>query len=152
LFQKDAIPMTWILIKMACYINKIHCQNYIKLFLALSNSNKKMIWMHNHTKLSVVNIATAFLLIAFGVWQKPIHIYHPCWINHFIVVFQQIIYIHIVFLLRPFFKHIPSPQKICKRWFSTIKGIVKVDKLVIYVFTKSPLISSSLIMLNTKIY
>ena len=56
---------------MECYINKIHCQNYFKLFLALSNRIKEMIWMPNHTKHSVVNRATAFLLICRTSYKLP---------------------------------------------------------------------------------
>ena len=49
----------------------MHCQNYFKLFLALSNRIKKMIWMPNHTKLSVVCRATAFLLICRTSYKLP---------------------------------------------------------------------------------
>ena len=56
---------------MECYINKIHCQNYFKVFLALSNRIKKMIWMLNHAKLSVVNRATAYLLICRSSYKLP---------------------------------------------------------------------------------
>ena len=72
----------------------------------------------------VVNFGRSIVLreCIWSLNKNPLHIYYPCWINHFIdCVSAKYAHSHHVFITSVFQTY-PLPHNI-KNWFFTIKGI-----------------------------